>query len=80
WVAENPPAPTQAELDAANPPAAPAGDAADPNAGKSAGQQYAAQQGWLGPWNDKPALDKAHYSVFQRTLPTGEKRWFAVRK
>ena len=78
WVAENPPAPTQAELDAANPPAAT--EPADPNAGKTDNQKYAAQQGWLGPWNDKPALDKTKYSVFQRQLPNGEKRWFAVRK
>jgi len=86
WLDENPPPPTQAELDAAAAAAAPAAPAEAPAEAPAAeaptpgsGKEFAVQNGWQGPWDARPNLGPK-WSVFQRSNNSGKMQWFAMEK
>lgn len=83
WIQQNPLPPTQAESDAAAAAAAPAPAQAAKQApaqapAPTAGEQFAADREWKGPWDNKPRLDKTKWSVFQRANQNGKMKWYAV--
>lgn len=88
WIQQNPIPPTPAESDAAAaaaapaqaPAEAPAAAPAAPAPAPGSGKEFAVQNGWKGPWDAKPNLNKKVWSVFQRSNNSGKMQWFAVEK
>ena len=87
WIQANPLPPTQAESDAAAAAAAPAqapaqepAPAPAPAPAPTAGEAFAANRDWKGPWDNRPSLDKKVWSVFQRADQNGKMKWYAVKK